>query len=77
MTIHTTAIDNIIVFDNFFDTEVFEDILSKSEYVPWKYCEVVSESEGNPVERFMTWNIYEEGHVHFDPMQLMDIVDEQ
>lgn len=77
MTIHTTAIDNIIVFDNFFDTEVFEDIISKSEYVPWKYCEVVSESEGNPVERFMTWNIYEEGHVHFDPMQLMDIVDEQ
>ena len=54
MTIHTTAIDNIIVFDNFFDTEVFEDILSKSEYVPWKYCEVISESEGNPVERFMT-----------------------
>ena len=77
MTTHTTSIDNIHVFDNFLDPKVFEDIISKSEFVPWKYCEVVSESDGAPVERFMTWNIYEEGQVHFDPMVLMDVIDDE
>jgi len=72
--------DNIYVWDNFFPKEVFNDIVKKSEYVPWKYCEVVSESVGltqeHLVERFMTWNIYEEGQIHFDPMNLMPVVDE-
>ena len=67
--------DHIFVWDNFFSDQLFNDLLSKSEYVPWKYCEVVSESEGNPVERFMTWNIYEEGAVHFDPMNIMHPID--
>lgn len=71
-----TSKDDIYVWDNFFDQAVFDDLISKSEYVPWKYCEVVSESKGNPVERFMTWNIYEEGAVDFDPMQISNVIDQ-
>src|SRR5210317_635541 len=67
--------ENIYVWDNFFDQEVFNDLIAKSEYVPWKYCEVVSESKGNPVERFMTWNIYEEDQIDFDPMRISDVID--
>lgn len=72
-------VDKIITWDNFFPDDVFTDLVAKSEFVPWKYCEVVSESTGltqeHLVERFMTWNIYEEGHVHFDPMNIMDPID--
>ena len=71
----STSKEDIYVWDNFFEQEVFDDLIHKSEFVPWKYCEVVSESQGNPVERFMTWNIYEEGHVDFDPMNLKGIID--
>lgn len=73
-------VDKVVTWDNFLPDDVFQSILQKSEYVPWKYCEVVSESTGltqeHLVERFMTWNIYEEGHVHFDPMQIMDPIED-
>jgi hypothetical protein len=78
-TLNTTTtpitIDNIHVWDNFFPEDMFKELIHKSDFVPWKYCEVQSESDGNPIERFMTWNIYEEDIVAFDPMQIKDKVD--
>jgi len=75
-TTHTTSIDNIYVWDNFFNEETYNDLVAKSEFVPWKFCEVVSES-GQGTERFLTWNIFEEGAVHFDPMGIMPMIDQQ
>jgi len=70
-------IDNIYIWDKFFKPDTFNELLRRSEFVPWKYCEVVSESKDHPIERFLTWNIYEEGVVHFDPMNIMPVIDEE
>lgn len=70
----TISIDDIYVWDNFLKEETFAELKHKTDYVPWKFCEVVSES-GQGTERFMTFNIWEEGIVDFDPMNIKQLID--
>ena len=45
------SIDKIVVVDNWFDHLTLKILNDKIDQLQWKFCEVVSESEGNPVER--------------------------
>ena len=49
--------DNIKVVDDWFDPLTLKILNDKIPLLQWSFHEVVSESEGNPVERFMTNNI--------------------
>ena len=59
--------DNIKVVDDWFDPLTLKILNDKIPLLQWSFHEVVSESEGNPVERFMTNNIYEEQELDNDP----------
>ena len=67
--------DNIKVVDNWFDPLTLKILNDRIPYLQWGFHEVVSESEGNPVERFMTNNIYEEQELDSDPQNLIPLID--
>ena len=52
--------DNIKVIDDFFDPLTLKILNDKIPLLQWGFHEVISESDGHPVERFMTNNVYEE-----------------
>ena len=50
--------DNIKVIDDFFDPLTLKILNDKIPLLQWGFHEVISESDGHPVERFMTNNVY-------------------
>ena len=49
--------DNIKVIDDFFDPLTLKILNDKIPLLQWGFHEVISESDGHPVERFMTYNV--------------------
>ena len=67
--------DNIKVIDDSFDPLTLKILNDKIPLLQWGFHEVISESDGHPVERFMTNNVYEEQELDSDPQVVLPLID--